>query len=149
MKNVDRFGQMTLAIFDQLLESFPIPTAIDQGAMLTAMGLTPSLTDNGDGFGPRVRNWRELDADVPLYRVYINTLDWLLDENFLRKDGDEFVLSSKALAALQSVPPAVGGQSLGSKVSSTAKDMAGEAGRSAVGELVGQVIGAAIRSMSS
>jgi len=60
----------------------------------------------------------------------------------------EFVrLTEKALFVLDAVPPALGGETIGSKLKDVANEAGKETARAAVAETVGMMIGAAIRSL--
>ena len=143
--NLDHFNAVTGLIFTQLYEAFPLTVRIDYVGILQALGLEPDLRHGTDG-RQFVSQYPDFENGTNSSAVLNGAVSWLEDEGFIRKNSyDEHTLTSRALAALNSVPESVGGATLGSKLGGAAKHAGAEAGRAAIGEVVGQVIGAAAR----
>jgi hypothetical protein len=124
------------AILADLLSSWPT------GSQLSAEKMLPSLIE------------RPIKEDV---RMLIALVRWLSDEGYLRYqsatlDGSYHgvVLSEKGLRVLNSVPKGISGnKSYGQKIAEAAQDVSQEAAKRTIADLVGQMIGGVVKSMSS
>lgn len=155
--NVEYFGEMTGLIFNQLLEKFPFPRDIDIPAIASAMGVTyqEDPTIRGLGSAASAQCYGKLANGSSFFHMLEESLDWLESESFIVKQGPvqgrTFVpghnarLTAKALAAMY-VTPVDFKKPLGVKLTDAIKGAGTEAGRAAIGETVGQIVGAAART---
>lgn len=146
LKRIDYFNLIVGQIFAQLYENFPVPTDLDEAAIAAALSV--SAKDMSDGYGSPIYEFGKLPNGDNLHLILNAARMWLRDEAFIRAGGDwatvEPVLTAKALAVMNAVPPGLaGGKSLGSQITDAAKGAGKSAGNAALGDLVGQVIGAA------
>lgn len=146
LKRIDYFNLIVGQIFAQLYENFPVPTNLNEAAIAAALGV--SAEDKSGGYGSPVYEFGDLPNGDSFYDIFTSARLWLHDEGFIRAEGDwahiEPVLTAKALAVMNAVPPGLtGGKSLGSQITDAAKGAGKSAGNAALGDLVGQVLGAA------
>jgi hypothetical protein len=91
--------------------------------------------------------------DVNVFRGLVN---WLKDEGYLRYKSANMtgsfglvVLSEKGLRTLNAIPSGIAGaQTFGEKIIEATKDVSKESAKKAIAELVGQMIGGVIKSLS-
>lgn len=144
-KRIDHFNTMVGLIFAQLYEQFPLESEIDQGALADAMGVSK---EDANVFHDRpIYNFGKLPSGDQFYSLMVYSLKWLREEEFIRAKGENadrhVVLTSKALVAMNAVPPGLKHQdSLGSQLVGAAKGAGRNASNAAIGDIVGQIIGA-------
>ncbi|MCQ4631674.1 hypothetical protein GB927_016605 [Shinella sp. CPCC 100929] len=150
--NIDHFNEIVGLVFDQLYRSFPIETDIDEEAIAKALGI--EIIDNtpDDWPAPKILNYGVVREGVPFRLLLYATLRWLNSEGFTTGRGEysqmSVCLSAKALTVLNASPSALS-QSLGAKLGEAVKGAGTEAGRSVIGETVGQIIGGFTKSILS
>lgn len=150
--NIDHFNEIVGLVFDQLYRSFPIETDIDEEAIARALAVEIINDTPKDWPAPKILNFGEIQEGTP-FRVFLrSTLSWLTSEGFVTgNDGNPqkgVRLSAKALTVLNASPSALS-QSLGARLGDVVKGAGTEAGRSAIGETVGQIIGGFTKSILS
>ncbi|MEB0091782.1 hypothetical protein QN391_00570 [Pseudomonas sp. CCI1.2] len=114
--NIDRFNRLTGSVFGRLYSSFPMP--ID----LEVMDFAGAVVRSGD---PDQED--QMDNAREFFR---STLTWLSESGYMThtastSDIARFygcTLTAKALEVLKSTPSSVGGETLGGKLASAAKD---------------------------
>jgi hypothetical protein len=144
-------------IFHQLLEKFPFPRDVDIPAIASAMGVSyqEDPTVRGLGSAASAQSYGKLANGASFFQMLEASLDWLESESFIVKQvplqgrtfgpGHNARLTAKALAAMY-VTPIDFKKPLGAKLTDAVKGAGTEAGRAAIGETVGQIVGAAARS---
>jgi hypothetical protein len=149
---ISDFNTVTGLIFDQLYQSFPTPSPIRVEAIADAMGLKALEVQEGDE--PWMPTVGEPYEALPSGRALVDFVDatirWLSEEGFIRTGTfRESVLTAKALTIMNATPDSLNGESLGATLSGAAKSAGTEAGRAAISETVGQIIGAAAKAMAT
>jgi hypothetical protein len=135
--NVQEFNTIAGLIFVQLYRAFPGTEDIDRGVIAKAMGV---VGNEGAHKLPSGRSFGE---------IMIYTTLWLLDEGYTRTRGsspaEKVVLTEKGLAAMKAVPAGLK-DSLGTELRKATEH--GTFNLGSIGEMVGGVIGGAIKSLS-
>ena len=171
MTNIELFNAYTGTVLGSLYEEFPVPAPLNSRSLAFAiLGYEKSYVPNFAMIaGSEVDLERADPNTIPvtptqIYTHYSSiahyTIKWLLDCDYIRMAGDEpkgsfdesrhrFVLSPKALEVLSMVPESLQStQSYGSKLAEASKELATEAGKSTVTDIVGKVITTAISLFS-
>jgi hypothetical protein len=154
--NIDLFNAATAAIFDFLLSNFPVYMDVSPQALGNA--LSPFLATAMEDRGARQKGKTYLLTSAMSERDYLpEVTNWLSVEGFLHRDqrmemyggvsrqGSGFQLSSTTLSILNSTPKGLT-QPLRKQLKSVVGGAATEAGKAAIGEVIGQIVGAAARS---
>ncbi|MGF1619475.1 MAG: hypothetical protein ACFCUR_02535 [Rhodomicrobiaceae bacterium] len=154
MKNIERFNLYTAYLFGKLYEEFPVHREIVPVDIVDTLKLPPpeKLAKNHDA--------RSTDANFVAHTVM-----WLVDTGYiiLRSSGanrKRYVLAPKAFEALSATLSALEGKkaeedekSVGERLSEIAADAGKEAAkegwRKTISEMVGQVIGHAMKAFTS
>jgi hypothetical protein len=134
--NQEFFDLLAGDIFARLYTFFPEPIDIHSDGIFYNADLGKQ-----DGFD---------DDPERLRSLYVHAVQWLADEGYLKfsqaanQDNGSVaflnaVLTSKGLAALRKTPESLSGQrqTLGDKIEETAKDIASDAAKAKMKELVG------------
>jgi len=137
--NIQEFNTTAGLIFAQLYRAFPVAQDVDRKSIAKVMGVV------GENWGghklPSGRSFSEMLA-------YTN--NWLAFEGYIHVSGshpaERVTLTEKGLAAMKAVPAGLK-DSLGSELRKATERGAFNAG--SIGDLVGGVIGGAIKSLSS
>jgi hypothetical protein len=138
--NIQQFNIVAGLIFAQLYKAFPHRINIDAEGIASAMGITGE--------------WQAhvLPSGCTFPAVVSDTLSWLADENFidlfgLAAPGVSARLAGKGLAAMNAVPVGLKA-TVGSSLTVEA-DKGWKSGLGPVGELIGSILGGAIKSAGS
>lgn len=149
-RNIDFFNEIAGLVFAQLYEAFPIPIEIDRVSIAEQMAVEMGAPIRGDSPVRRVQSFGQLPNGVPFYQMSNATLIWLRDEGFIKARGEwcdrDVCLTSKALAILNATPDFMQ-QSLGSKITEAVKETGAEARREGISKVVGEILGAAAKSL--
>lgn len=149
---ISDFNTVTGLIFDQLYQSFPEPSPISVAAIAEAMGLKALEVQKGnEPWEPDIGEpFEALPSGRALSEFVDATIHWLSEEGFVRTGRFGLsVLTAKALTIMNATPDSLNGESLGATLSGAAKEAGTEAGRAAISETVGQIIGAAAKAFTS
>jgi hypothetical protein len=150
--NIENFNAISGLIFAQLYARFPMKEDLDEVAIAKALGVEIIDASAPDWSGPKLYNFGEVSPGLPLRKMLWAACTWLRDERFIRAEGEfadrEMVLTTKALTAMNAHPKSLDG-TLGKRLQSAAKSAGTEAGKKAISETVGQIIGAAAKSFLS
>jgi hypothetical protein len=143
--NQEFFDLLAGDIFARLYQSFPAPTDLHSNGIFPDLGSQQHLDDDPNR----------------LKALYSHTVQWLATEDYLRfgqaanqEDGSvaflDAVLTGKGLAALRKSPESLAGpgQTLGDKIEETAKDIASDAAKTKMKELVGVVLSWMVRGVT-
>lgn len=143
--NVELFNTLVGLVFDQLYRSFPIPARLDTDMIAKGMDVVGYATSDTIMPGQTiVSDWGML-SQTSFWHIYKGSLDWLEAESFIREvEHEEWVLTASALSALNSRPASLSAP-IGKRLADVATQAGTEAGRAAISELVGQLIGSAAR----
>ena len=158
MENIDAFNRHTAKILGLLYKSFPIPLCLDHEALAReALGAAAWEADTvrrvvmGDDNAtmPTSAFWEES-------ALVWHTISWLRDCGYIRTNDEidrerrrpaRYVLSPKGFEVLSMIPASLESKtSYGEKLAAVAGSASGAAGKAAISELVGTVIGAAWRA---
>lgn len=145
--NIETFNTLAALVFEQLYEEFPVPVMLDNDEIAQSLGVQGYRVREAPGFpGSKiVTDYGELLDGSSFWQFYQAALTWLQDEGLVREPEDRhFVLTSAALTALNAQPDALK-EPLGKRLQGVAGKATSEAGRAAIAEAVGQVIGVAFR----
>jgi hypothetical protein len=150
--NFQNFSTVAGLIFAQLQRSFPTPVDLDEVELAKSLGREIGEEEVSLPWeNELVAELGEIAPGEDFRKFVWNACIWLRDEGFIRADGSRaatrMVLTTKALSALNATPVALEG-TLGSKLTTAANQASTEAGRSAIAETVGQLIGAAVKYMA-
>lgn len=158
MDNIDAFNRYTAQILGLLYKRFPIPLCLDHEALAReTLGAAASEADTvrqvvtGDENATRPTSvFREEAALV------WHTISWLRDCDYIRTNDEidherrrpaKYVLSPKGFEVLSMIPASLESKtSYGERLAAAAGSASGAAGKAAISELVGTVIGAAWRA---
>lgn len=150
-KNIEYFNTVVGIVFDELYAKFPITVKLDEAKIAKTMGAT--VTDqspiNWPEDEPRLIDYGKLTENIPFEILLWSTVNWLHDEGFVRHLADvksEITLTSKALSVLNATPEAFD-KPTGARLNELAKNAGSEAGRQAIGETVGYIIGAVAKGI--
>lgn len=147
MKNVERFNLYTAHIFGMLYEQFPVARRIDAAEVAKALNLAP----------------RPADEKPSEANFVAETVQWLTATGYLYEIqtalASRYVLAPKAfealnakLSSLQGKDPKADEPTLGERLASGAVDagtgLAKEAWKQVATEIVGQVIGYAMKAFT-
>ena len=144
MENIELFNLYAGRIFARLYAAFPIARTIQHVDTINPPEARADLKTDTEDY----RNQLEIASATVL---------WLADTGYLIVRGtgspDRYVLSPKALEALNASVPALSpkepAKTLGEQLTEVTKDVGSEAKTKAIGEIVGQVIGAAFKSLAT
>lgn len=146
MDNIDEFNLITGRVFALLYDRYPVPIEIDPSALAMDIGVVPPEMMQGepDPAQGLLSSGRRFD------QVLDGTLRWLDDEGFIRRAPvsvtSGVVLTKRAFATMNATPKVLdpnqnkNAGTIGDRPSSAASEIGTEAGRSAIGRLVGMVI---------
>jgi len=142
MENIEIFNVYAGRIFALLYASFPIARAIRHADTVNPPERVAEVGTDTEG------GKRKME-------IASQTVMWLADTGYLIVRGSDpirYVLSPKALEALNAVIPVLSpkeqAKTLGDQLTEATKQAGTEAKNKVIGELVGQVIGAAVRSIA-
>jgi len=146
-ENINIFNQVVGLMFDQFYRAFPIAEGVNYESMAAKLGVDAKDYINPYGvFTTRTREYGKIDGGADFEAFVDGALAFLVQEGFLHRDGGDYRLSAKSLTVLNA--PLTGlGESLGTKLTGAVKSAGTEAGRAAISETVGQIIGATIKSV--
>lgn len=159
MQNIDAFNRYTAQILSLLYQHFPIPLSLNHESLADAtLGSNKAwepdttaivVTQNPDA------KQRTKDFEQQALIAW-HTIRWLHDCDYIRTNDQvdhkmrgacAYVLSPKGLEVLSIVPESLESKkSYGEKLAEAASETTGEAGRAAISEIVGSVVGAAWRA---
>jgi hypothetical protein len=136
--NIQEFNAIAGLIFVQLYRAFPGIEDIDRKGIAKAMGVV------GDDWGAH-----KLSSGRSFSEMMMYTNNWLSHEGYIRFFGshpaEKVMLTEKGLAAMKAVPTGLT-DSLGAELRKATER--GTFNASSIGDLVGGVIGGAIKSLS-
>jgi len=143
MENIEIFNVYAGRIFARLYEAFPIARLISNADTVNPPGRAAEVRTEGEEWTRRLE-------------IAAGTVQWLADTGYLivrnASDIDRYVLSPKALEALNASVAVLSAKkqpkTLGEQLTEATKQVGTEAKNKAIGEIVGQVIGAAFKSMA-
>jgi hypothetical protein len=149
LDNIDKFSAYTGKILAKLHQAFPQPTFIDASEIATGK---PTKGSGPDG-SVSVNDLQAttLNADVVFCA---HTIRWLYETGYFTGQMSQYdvrvsnaVLTPKSFEALAAVPDVLDGnkQTLGQRLGNFATSTASDAVKGGVNQIVGQVIGAALR----
>lgn len=143
--NIEMFNQVVGLIFDQLYRSFPLAEQMDYEAMAAKVGVEARDYHPPAGvISTRMREYGDVLDGMNFESFVDQAVAFLVAEAFLQQDRYEYRLSARALTILNA--PITGlDESLGKKLTGAVKEAGTEAGRAAISETVGQIIGATAR----
>ena len=132
---MQEFNEIAAVILSEVFRTFPIARAIDPDRVADALGL----------------DRRQVMASAwPFDTVFVSTLDWLMNEGFVRSSGplsEGVVLTTKGMAALNIVPPSLS-RPLGKELADATEQASTEGGKRKISELMGNFFGSAIGSFT-
>ncbi|MEO9336997.1 hypothetical protein ABFT80_06115 [Mesorhizobium sp. SB112] len=143
--NFEAFNQVVGLIFDQLYRKFPIAVEIDHDEIAEKLGIAilpydpPSMV-----ITIRTKIYGEIAPSTNMEDFVNEAIEFLAVEGFLQRDGYSIRLSAKALTLLNAPLPGLE-KPAGAQIVEISKNVGTAAGKAAIGEIVGQVIGAAAR----
>jgi hypothetical protein len=149
--NVDIFNLVVAVIFTELYNSFPIPTPITS-QWLAEKVLTEERywrPDDLRGEGAREETVEGHGYDL----IAFHGISWLTQCGFMIQSPDnkkKYVLSPKGFEALAAVPTSLSAKetrSLGKQLASAAATVGDRASTAVISNIIGQVIGAAARTL--
>lgn len=148
-KNFDAFNQVIGLVFDQLYRAFPVAIEVDYGQIATKLDISISPYKPPSGFiSPRSEVYGEILPGTEMESFVDEAISFLEAEGFLQRQGKfAFRLSAKALTLLNA-PLSGLEQSAGTRIIEISKQVGNEAGRAAMSEVIGQLIGAAARGFA-
>jgi hypothetical protein len=133
---MQEFNEIAAVILSEVFRTFPIARAIDPDRVADALGLDRQQV---------------MASAWPFDKVFASTLDWLIDEGFVRRIGplsvDGVVLTTKGMAALNIVPPSLS-RPLGKELADATEQASTEGGKRKISELMGNFFGSAIGSFT-
>ncbi|MEQ8789886.1 MAG: hypothetical protein RIC55_26565 [Pirellulaceae bacterium] len=164
VENIDHFNSYAATIFAKLYTSFPEPIMLDHGTLaeehLQQLG---HAAWEPDVIAAAVQGDKRLERE-PQQRttefrsqesLAWHTIRWLAKCSYIQANeqvNDEsrnacrYVLSPKGFEALSAAPESLKSKkSIGATLADAGKNVASQAGRKALSELVGAAIGAALR----
>jgi hypothetical protein len=134
--NISEFNTIAGLILTELLVSHPIRKDIEPDTIMAAMGVSHPML--------------ELKSGHMFKEMFSATLAWLVQEDFIHSSGtsprQRAVLTTKALAALNAVPSAIGGRTIGESLGDLKQIEKTEDRRGMIASLFGDFIGAAAAS---
>lgn len=146
---IDKFNQLVGYIFDDLYNSFPVAERLDLEKMARRFDVeSERYVPNGMVISLRSRIYGDLFDGVNFETFFDNTLTFLVSEGFVYDERGEMRLTSKALTILNAPMEGLG-ISRGSRLHEAVKEVGHEARKSAVSEVVGSIIGAAVKGLIS
>lgn len=158
MENIDAFNRYTAQVLGLLYKCFPIPLCLDHEALAReTLGAAASEADTvrqvvtGDENATRPTSAFRDEAALVWH-----TICWLRDCDYIRTNDEidrerrrpaKYVLSPKGFEVLSMIPASLESKtSYGERLAAAAGSASGAAGKAAISELVGTVIGAAWRA---
>jgi hypothetical protein len=133
--NIQEFNAITGVIFALLYVAHPMPKDLDAEEIASTLGLSPSASM------PSGRSFND---------VFESTARWLHEMRYIQAYGgnarERAVLTDKALAAMNVVPPTLG-RSRGSELAAATKEAKSVSGWAKLVELAGTLIGSVIKTM--
>lgn len=146
---IEKFNQLVAYIFDHLYNSFPIADYLDLETMARRFDVeSQPYVPNGMVITTRSRVYGDVFEGVNFETFVDNTVAFLKSEGFIDDDRGELRLTSKALLILNAPMEGLG-MSRGSKLHEAVKEVGAEARKTAVSEVVGSIIGAAVKGLIS
>jgi hypothetical protein len=137
--NIQEFNIIAALIFTQLYRAFPGVEDIDRKNIAKAMGVV------GDDWGSH-----KLPSGRSFAEMMSFTNNWLASEGYIRALGfhaaERVMLTEKGLAAMKVIPDGLKNP-LGSELRKAAES--GTFNASSIGDLIGGVIGGALKSLGS
>jgi hypothetical protein len=136
LANQEKANLVMGAIFANLLTAWPSPIHLTPQKILQPILETTTRDD---------------------VRVFASLVKWLSDEGYLRigsatLDGSysNVVLSERGLRTLNSIPSGISSsKSYGEKIAEAAKEVTTDTAKKTIADLVGQMIGGVIKSLSA
>lgn len=153
--NIDLFNRLVVLLFDDLYRRFPQPATLS--AREYAGRLDIPVEKDGKPIPLKIP-----DIDSHFSSFMDATLTALQADGLIRQGGrgagsdgytwnyHGIVLTLKALGIMNAVPESLEGEqrTVGEAVADIAKDVGGDAKKAAIGKLVGEVIGGAMKAFS-
>jgi len=154
--NIDYFNEAVGLIFSDLYSQFPRRVAVEPQTIAERMGIKVSFPEPPERPDLRISpidnspRFATLDTGMDFEVMLRSTKQWLQEEGFIR-GGDEkghgqFQLTAKALTAMNATPQELS-EPLGSKLNAALKEIGADTRRTAICEIVGQIIGAATKGI--
>jgi hypothetical protein len=134
--NMRDFNEITAVIFARLFNAFPIPWNLQRDKVAVELGLADIQ--------------QRMPSGWPFDTVFVSTLDWLMNEGFVRSSGplsEGVVLTTKGMAALNIVPPSLS-RPLGSELAEATKEASTEGGKTRISQMMGDFWGSFIGSFT-
>lgn len=147
--NFDAFNQVVGLIFDQLYRKFPLATEIDYEEIATKLAVPVEPYRPPPGFITiRTQIYGEVAPGMNMEEFVDEAVSFLAEEGFLQRPERKSVrLSAKALTLLNAPLPGLE-QAAGVQIVEMSKAVGTQAGKAALSEVVGQLIGAAARGFA-
>lgn len=144
--NFESFNQVVGLIFDQLYRAFPIAVQIDYDRIAERLDIPILLYEPPSGLiTTRTRTYGPIAQSDDMEVFVDEAVAFLSSEGFIQAEGRNYLrLSAKALALLNA-PLSGLEKPAGTRIVEISRGAATEAGRAALSEVVGQVIGAAAK----
>lgn len=145
-ENFEAFNQVVGLVFDQLYRSFPVAKEIDYDEIATKLGIEIKPYEPPEMVITfRTKVYGDVVPGVDLESFTDEAVRFLDAEGFLQsQDRSYFRLSARALDLLNAPLPGLQ-RPAGTQIVELSKDLGNAAGRHAMGEVIGHVIGAAAR----
>jgi hypothetical protein len=135
--NVQEFNEITAVILSQLFSEFPVAQDINADRLAAVLGAADRQ--------------QEMASGRPFNKVLVSTLDWLIEEGFVRSRGplslEGVVLTTKGIAAMNVVPPSLN-RRLGSELADATKEASTEEGKIRLSQMMGNFWGSLIGSFT-
>jgi hypothetical protein len=140
--NMREFSTIAGLILDELLENHPVRSSVSDYRAMRAMKVDDRT--------------QKLESGRMFKEVFAATLMWLTEEGFIDAagliPGERARLTTRALAALNAMPPNLGGKTIGESIAEARS--AGDANESSsriasvFGDFIGSAAGSFTKSMS-
>lgn len=147
-QNFDAFNQVVGLLFDQLYREFPIACEVDYRELASKIGseVLPYVPPEWL-ITVRTETYGDILPGIELESFVNNAIEFLEVEGFIqRQDRHRIRLSAKALAILNAPLPGLQ-MAVGDKIVEISKDVGSSAGRAAMSEVIGHLLGAAARGL--
>jgi hypothetical protein len=162
------FNVVVGLIFDALVREFPIWRRVTPGRLGETFRTLTDVSEGGEtlptGVVREPGSTSMLRSNIPIQLYIDETVDWLVAEGFLLERSEvvergkvfgqdyemlakEYTLSARTLEVLNRRMPGLQA-SYANQLGDAARASGAEAGKAAIGEIVGQIIGAATRSVA-
>jgi hypothetical protein len=133
---MQEFNEIAAVILSQVFRTFPVARAIDPNRVADTLGLDRQQV---------------MASACPFDKVFASTLDWLIDEGFVRRIGplsmDGVVLTTKGMAAMNVVPPTLS-RPFGTELADATEQASTEGGKTKLIQMMGDFWGSFVGSFT-